>query len=135
MVSDDKVRVDKWLWAARFYKTRSLAADAVSTGKVHMNGGRIKPARVVAVGDSLEIRRGEERYTIVVLVLSGRRGPATTAQALYEETAESVEARTLGSEQRRLVNQAAPHPDKRPDKKSRRDIMAFQERNRGFDVD
>src|SRR5512135_1136 len=89
----DRVRVDKWLWAARFFKTRSLATEAVLGGHVHVGGERVKPAKEVRVGDRLEIRRGEERVAVVVTGVADRRGSASVAATLYEETAESVAAR------------------------------------------
>ncbi len=130
MADGDRVRIDKWLWAARFFKTRSLAAEAVSGGKVHQNGSRIKPARAVAIDDELHIRKGEQVFTVIVKGLSSRRGSATVAQTLYEETAESIAARELRREQFRIQKINAPRPDRRPDKKSRRDIMAFRDRSR-----
>ena len=86
---DKPIRIDKWLWAARFFKTRSLAREAISGGKVHLNGYRVKPGRALKPGDSLRVQRGEEEFTIVVVELSTRRGPAPVAQTLYEETEES----------------------------------------------
>jgi ribosome-associated heat shock protein Hsp15 len=94
--------VDKWLWAARFFKTRSLASEAVDGGKVHVNGDRVKAARALRQGDRLEIRRGTEQLEVVVLVLSEQRGPATAAQALYEETEASVTRREAQAATRRL---------------------------------
>ena len=95
---DSQVRLDKWLWAARFFKTRSIAREAVSGGKVHLNGHRAKPGRTLSLGDELRIQRGEEEYTINVVELSPRRGPATVARGLYEETEESIERRLLLAE-------------------------------------
>ena len=83
------VRIDKWLWAARFFKTRALAREAISGGKVHLNGYRVKPGRALKPGDSLRVQRGEEEYTINVIEISTRRGPATVAQLLYAETEEA----------------------------------------------
>ncbi len=120
------VRLDKWLWAARFFKTRSLAATAVNGGKVHLNGARTKPARALRIGDMLEIRRGEETYTVVIKALSTRRGPATEARLLYEETTESLTRRQIQREQRRFQQAAAPHPGHRPSKKNRRRLMAWK---------
>ena len=99
----ERLRVDKWLWAARFFKTRSLAADAVEGGKVHVNGTRVKPARDVRVGDTLDITREGLTWRVEVLALSDRRGPARVAQTLYRETAESQAARLAAQEQRRLT--------------------------------
>jgi ribosome-associated heat shock protein Hsp15 len=123
----ESVRIDKWLWAARFFKTRSLASTAVTGGKVHLNGARTKAAKAVVVGDVLEVRRLEEVYTIRVESLSDRRGPAKVAQTLYEETPQSIAARQAAREQRRINNLAAPAPQRRPDKKSRRLIHRFKQ--------
>ncbi len=122
------VRLDKWLWAARFFKTRSLAAEAVNGGKVHLNGSRTKPAKSVRVGDTLVIRRGPEEFTIVVMKLHDRRGPASLARELYEETAESLTRRQIQREQARLAGPAAPHPAARPSKRDRRRILAWKGR-------
>ena len=127
----DKVRIDKWLWAARFFKTRALAAEAVAGGRVHVNGDRVKPSRLLNIGDQLEIVRGEEQFTVQVRDLSQRRSSASAAQLLYQETEASLERRQADSAQRRLLRQLAPHPDKRPDKKARRDLMNFQRRQDG----
>ena len=116
------VRIDKWLWAARFYKTRSLAAQAASGGKVHLNGSRVKPAREVKVGDELKINRQGFEYVIRILGLSDRRGPASVASLLYQETAESVQRRAALAEQHKLAAASTPHPQRRPDKKARRQL-------------
>lgn len=125
--NDAKIRLDKWLWAARFFKTRALAQEAISGGKVHLNGERVKPARTVGVGDRLEITKGVDHLVVIVDGLSEKRGPAKLAQQLYTETAESIEKREKFAEQRKLLNQAMPRPAKRPDKKSRRQIRRFKE--------
>jgi ribosome-associated heat shock protein Hsp15 len=122
---EEKVRIDKWLWAARFFKTRSTASTAVSGGHVHVNGNRVKPARIVQVGDILQIRRGLVEFEVLVLELSGRRGPAVKAQTLYEETAESVERREQEAIERRLQRPADTTPVRRPDKRERRKIRKF----------
>ncbi len=122
---EDKVRVDKWLWAARFFKTRSLASKMVSGGHVHLNGGRVKSSRTVQVGDRLQIKRGVEEFTVVVLTLSSRRGPATVARTLYEESEESITLREEAREQRRLVRAPASRPEGRPGKRDRRKIREF----------
>jgi ribosome-associated heat shock protein Hsp15 len=124
-MKQEKVRIDKWLWAARFFKTRSLASKAVSGGHVHLNGGRIKPARMVQESDRLQIRRGEEEFTVDILALSSRRGPATVARTLYRETEESVISREAAREQRRLLRTPAVRPQGRPDKRERRKIRKF----------
>jgi ribosome-associated heat shock protein Hsp15 len=130
-MDETRVRIDKWLWAARFFKTRSLASDAVDGGKVHLNGQRVKSARPVKPGDRLEIRRGPEQMEVVVLELSQNRGPAASAHALYEETSESRTQREAEAERRRMSPQA-PHPAGRPDKRSRRQIVRFRRENDGW---
>jgi ribosome-associated heat shock protein Hsp15 len=127
-VSQENVRLDKWLWAARFFKTRALAAGAVSAGKVHSAGQSVKPSRGVKIGDCFEIRRGYECFGIVVTQLSERRGSATAAQLLYRETASSVDKRKGEAEQRRLAMMARPRSEGRPDKKQRRQIRRFIEK-------
>jgi ribosome-associated heat shock protein Hsp15 len=119
-----KLRIDKWLWAARFFKTRSLAADAVEGGKVTMNEARLKPAKAVAAGDMLEIRVGKFRYEVEVLALSGRRGPAPEAQKLYRETEDSRAKREAIAAELRALPQ--PTFKGRPTKRDRRRIAQFQ---------
>lgn len=119
------VRLDKWLWAARFFKTRAQAAEAVSGGKVHVNGVRGKSARAVEVGHILTIRRGPYEYEIIVRGLSRQRGPASQAIQLYEETPESQHRREFLAEQRRMQARITPHPARRPNKKDRRRIIRF----------
>ncbi|MBH1972141.1 ribosome-associated heat shock protein Hsp15 [Moraxellaceae bacterium AER2_44_116] len=123
--SDDKPRMDKWLWAARFFKTRSLAKDAIEGGKVHCEGQRVKVSKEVKVGLILTVRQGFEDKTIKVIALSEVRRGASEAQALYEETPESVAKREEQSAQRKAQNLA--HPDHRPNKKERRQIHKFQD--------
>jgi len=125
LVVEGGVRIDKWLWAARFYKTRSLASQAVSGGKVHHNGGRVKPSRVVAVGDSLRIQRDEVETVVEVLALSDKRGPAVQAQTLYAETEASRARREANREERRLLAAERSGPDHRPSKRDRRLIRSF----------
>ncbi len=128
----DEVRLDKWLWAARFFKTRALAQAAVTGGKVHLNGQRAKPSRNVRIGDSIDISRGHFRYEIKVDAVSGRRGPAREAAKLYTETEESVEKRTAIAEDLALRRRAAPIPPaSRPDKRSRRRIIRFTRKREG----
>jgi ribosome-associated heat shock protein Hsp15 len=122
----DTVRIDKWLWAARFYKTRSLASEAVSGGKVHVNGQRAKPSRTLRPGDTLLISRNEIEYTITVLALSERRGPAPEAQKLYRETDDSIQRRELAASQRRLTAGNAPAPQRRPNKRDRRLLIGMR---------
>ncbi|MES1942807.1 RNA-binding S4 domain-containing protein [Salinisphaera sp. PC39] len=124
-MTDDsgRVRLDKWLWAARFFKTRPLAAEAVAGGKVDVAGVRARPGYAVKVGDRLEITKGELRFEVVVADVAARRGPAAEAQRLYEETAASVAARERAAERRRVAGSGAPRPEGRPDKKSRRRLQ------------
>ena len=127
MISDEKkVRLDKWLWAARFFKTRALAGEAVTGGKVHRSGQRIKPSRSVKIGDCFEIHRGYERYEVVVTEISERRGSATIAQTLYRETESSIEKRAIEAEKRQLAMMQRPRSESRPDKKQRRQIRQFK---------
>jgi ribosome-associated heat shock protein Hsp15 len=122
--SEDKVRIDKWLWAARFFKTRTLAADAVECGKVMVNAIRVKPAKLVGAGDTLAIRLGPYQFLVEVLALSDRRGPATEAQKLYLETAESRACReTLSLE---LKSRQEHVFEGRPTKRDRRAIERFK---------
>jgi ribosome-associated heat shock protein Hsp15 len=114
------VRLDKWLWAARFFKTRSLAADAVDGGKVHVNGERVKRAKLVKTGDEVRIQLGSYEHRVIVLALSERRGPATVAVALYREREESVTARAALAEQHRLAANAVRFDSGRPTKRDRR---------------
>jgi ribosome-associated heat shock protein Hsp15 len=124
----DSVRLDKWLWAARFFKTRSMAREAVSGGKIHLNGNRAKPAKPLNIGDELRIQRGEEELIVAVLGLSARRGPASVAQTLYEESAENREKREKLTEERRLqYQQRVGHArERRPDKRQRRRLIRFK---------
>ncbi len=119
-MSDDAVRLDKWLWAARFYKTRSLATAAVTAGEVRVARERVKPARVVKPGDEVQIRRGEDAMDIVVRELTDVRGPAPVAQRLYEETEESRRRRAVAAERRRLAREPALDIKGRPTKRDAR---------------
>ena len=123
--SDDKPRMDKWLWAARFFKTRSLAKDAIEGGKVHCEGQRVKVSKEVNIGLILTIRQGFEDKTVKVTALSEVRRGASEAQALYEETPDSVAKREDHAAQRKAQNLA--HPDHRKQKKERRQIHKFQD--------
>ncbi len=122
---NENIRLDKWLWAARFFRTRSLAAKAVTGGHVRLNSNRIKPSRSVLGGDILYIRRGELEFTVLVLKVISRRGPAVVARTLYEETPESIVARAKSLEERRLLRSPAARPERRPDKRERRKIREF----------
>jgi ribosome-associated heat shock protein Hsp15 len=124
MAASEPVRVDKWLWAARLTKTRGLAADAVKGGRVEVNGQRVKPSKDVRPGDRLEITTGPFRRTVVVNATAERRGPASEAALLYEETAESIAARERIAAERRLAATPAPQPGGRPTKRDRRRLDA-----------
>jgi ribosome-associated heat shock protein Hsp15 len=121
----DKVRIDKWLWAARFFKTRALAIDAIKGGKVSHGGARVKPSKELQIGDELTIRQGYAVKTVIVMELSDKRGPAAQAAHLYRETEASIEKR----EQLKAQIQAQPgyrdHGQGRPTKRERRKIVAF----------
>jgi ribosome-associated heat shock protein Hsp15 len=119
------VRADVWLWAARFFKTRSLAKQAIDGGKIDLNDGSCKPAKAVQVGDVFRISRGEERLEVEVLALSEKRGPAPVAQALYRESEASVAAREAAKVQRKLVGAMAPPG--RPDKQARRELRRLKD--------
>ncbi|MBF7687176.1 RNA-binding S4 domain-containing protein [Acinetobacter rathckeae] len=121
----ERMRIDKWLWAARFFKTRSLAKTAIEGGKVHHLFERVKVSKEVHVGLELTIQQGSDKKTVVVQGLSNQRGPAPTAQLLYEETAVSIARRELLASQRKLDNLAKP--DHRPNKKDRRQIHKFKQ--------
>ena len=123
---DSSVRLDKWLWAARFFKTRSIAREAVSGGKVHLNGNRAKPGRSLNLGDELKIQRGQEEYTIKVVDLCARRGPASVAQTYYEESEESRVKRERLAAERKLEHQKNATRERRPDKRERRRIVRFK---------
>jgi len=123
--SDIRVRIDKWLWAARFYKTRSLSADAVEGGKVQANGERVKPAKVLKTGDTLSIRNGPYSWEITVLALSDRRGSAAEALKLYSESDQSRREREEKSALLKTQRESNPFPGGRPTKKARRQIIKF----------
>ena len=123
----ETIRIDKWLWAARFFKTRSIAKAAIEGGKVHHNGERVKVSKEIRVGTELTIQQGFDKKTVLVKALSGVRGPAPIAQQLYEETEVSIARRELIATQRKLHNLA--RPDHRPSKKDRRDISKFKQEN------
>jgi ribosome-associated heat shock protein Hsp15 len=125
--SSARIRLDKWLWAARFYKTRGLSQDEIDKGRVQVNGQSVKPAREVHVGDAIELRIGPVVRTVIVRALSGTRGPAPVAALLYEETAESVAQRLAAAEQRRLAPEPAHTIEQgRPTKRDRRDMQALR---------
>jgi ribosome-associated heat shock protein Hsp15 len=128
--SEDRTRVDKWLWAARFYKTRALAAEAITGGKVQVNGERVKRARPLQVGDEIRIRQGPYEHHIVVRGLSARRGPASQAAELYEETPESRAAREQLALQMKTLHSMFVPERGRPTKKDRREINRLKGRER-----
>src|SRR5688500_4260986 len=131
MTPSDRVRIDKWLWAARFCKTRPQATEAVDGGKVEVNGARAKPAKEVKVGDELRIRLGPYEHLVVVRGLSDKRGPATVAQTLYEETPESIAVREKLREDHRMAPAMFVYEEKgRPTKKDRRALADFIEKRR-----
>jgi ribosome-associated heat shock protein Hsp15 len=122
---NDKVRIDKWLWAARFFKTRSLAREAIKGGKVELEGHRVKPGRTLSEGDRLNIRRGDDEYLVTVTDTGDRRLSPALAQEKYVEDEESKARREAASEQRRLERQARAERPRRPDKRQRRQIIRF----------
>ena len=130
-INPTKVRLDKWLWAARFFRTRSLAKQAIEGGKVHFEGARVKTSKEISIGDALTIRQGAAtamtEKTVVVKSLSTQRGNATAAQTMYEETEDSIKQRAYYAEQRKLANLA--RPDTKPNKKQRRDLQRFKYQN------
>lgn len=120
--TDDRHRIDKWLWQVRLFKSRSLATDAVGGGKVKLAGERVKPAHPVRVGQKVNVTLGDRAIEVQILRIPTRRGPATEAQACYAETAESAERGERFREQRRLAAMIRPQPDHRPDKRERRQL-------------
>ncbi len=125
MTDDGKIRLDKWLWAARFFKTRALAAEAINGGKIHLNAVRAKPAHAVKPGDELRIRKGPFEFMVSVTAVARIRGPASAAAMLYEETPQSIAARERLAEQHRLLAAAGPQSSERPTKRQRRQITRF----------
>ena len=120
------MRLDKWLWAARFFKTRALASKACDLGRIRSNGVEAKPARDVRVGDMLHVKNEGGDFEIEVLELSEMRGPAAAAQKLYRETEASKELRLKAAEERKAMQQFAPLPERRPSKRDRRKIIQFR---------
>lgn len=121
-----QVRIDKWLWAARFYKTRSLATDAVEGGRVHVNSQRVKPSYRVKMDDCISVKKSSQRQDVRVLAITDKRAAASIAQTLYRETQASVERRELARVQRKILNQALPQHDSKPDKHARRRIRSMK---------
>ena len=126
----DKVRIDKWLWAARFFRTRSLARDAIKGGKVQIEGVRVKPGRMLSVGDCLTIRRGEEEFRVMVDDIGDRRLSAPLAADKYTEDPETKARREAAAEKRRLDREGRQDSLRRPDKRERRQIVRFMRRDR-----
>jgi len=123
------MRIDKWLWAARFFKTRGLATGAVVGGRVHLNGERVKPSREVRLGDTVEVRVGQVQWTVVVIGVSEKRGPASAAAALYDETAESRLQREQAVLERRLSRPPGADLGARPTKQARRRLDSLRRRS------
>lgn len=122
------VRLDKWLWASRFFKTRANAVEAVNGGKVHLNDIRVKPSRNIKVGDQLNITRDNFKYSVTVVALNDKRRPAKEAQLLYEESEESINAREQERDLRKMMNVNMRHSDKKPNKKERRQMDKWRSR-------
>jgi ribosome-associated heat shock protein Hsp15 len=130
-MNDAKVRLDKWLWAARFYKTRALAVEGIDGGKVRVNGDRVKRAKQVGPGDEVAIRLGPYEHIVVVRGLSERRGPASEAVKLYEETAESIAGRERIAFQLKTAHTLFVDSNERPTKRDRRELEKFRKQVRG----
>jgi ribosome-associated heat shock protein Hsp15 len=126
----DEVRIDRWLWAARFFKTRSSATEAVAGGRVHLNGARVKPAKELRPGDTVEVTIADTRREVVVVAVAERRGPASVAQSLYEETPDSVARREQRSVERRLARPLGADLGARPTKQDRRRLEALRRAER-----
>ncbi len=122
------VRLDKWLWAARFFKTRANAVEAVNGGKVHLNDLRVKPSRNIKIGDELTITRDNFKYTVTVIALNDKRRPAKEAQLLYEESKDSIKAREQERDLRKMTNANMRSSDKKPNKKERRQMDKWRGR-------
>lgn len=122
----ESIRLDKWLWAARFYKTRAIAREMIDGGKVHYNGVRGKPSHSVAIGATIRLRQGNDDRTVIVTALSIQRGGAEQARLLYQETESSIAKREAIALARKMNALSMPHPDRRPDKKERRHLLKFK---------
>ena len=127
----DRIRVDKWLWAARFFKTRSIAKTAIEGGKVHLDGQRVKVSREITIGETLVIKQGWDEKEVVVLGLSAQRGPAPVARELYEETAGSIEKREREAQARKAAGGAVARPTQKPGKHQRK---ALERLRKQFDI-
>ncbi len=121
-----QVRLDKWLWAARFYKTRSIAREMIDGGKVHYNGQRSKPSKLVELGAKIVLRQGNDSRTVIIMSIGDQRRGAAEAQLMYQETDESITKREALAQARKMNALTMPHPDRRPDKKERRDLIKFK---------
>ena len=121
-----ELRLDKWLWAARFFKTRAIAVEAIKGGKVHLNNTRVKPSRLVHIGDQIDVTRGVDRYHCVIEGLNDKRRPAKEAQLLYVESEESRQKREEELVMRKIQNAGVVRPDRKPNKKQRRRIIQFK---------
>ncbi|QHB17226.1 MULTISPECIES: ribosome-associated heat shock protein Hsp15 [Mannheimia] len=126
-----EIRLDKWLWAARFYKTRTIAKAMIEGGKVHYNGQRAKVSKAVEIGATIKLRQGNEEKEIEVLALNDQRRGALEAQLLYQETEKSVKHREAMAFARKANALSMPHPDRRPNKKERRELIKFKEQEFG----
>jgi ribosome-associated heat shock protein Hsp15 len=126
----EEARIDRWLWAARFYKTRTAATDAVAGGRVHLTGARVKPAKDVRPGDTLDVTIGDTRREVVVVAVAERRGPASVAQSLYEETPDSIARREQRAADRRFARPLGADLGARPTKQDRRRLEALRRANR-----
>ena len=122
----NELRLDKWLWAARIFKTRALAVEAINGGKVHLNNVRVKPSRMVHIGDELDVTRGVDRYQLTIEGLNDKRRPAKEAQLLYTESEESIKKREADIEMRKIQNASMVRPERKPNKKQRRRIIKFK---------
>ena len=127
----ESVRIDKWLWAARFFRSRAAAAEAVVAGRAQVNGARVKASKEVRPSDVVEVRIGEFRWTVVVLAVTDKRGPAPVAATLYDETPESLAGRERQAAERKLAGQSGADPGSRPTKQARRRFEAIRRARRG----
>lgn len=127
--SVEPVRLDKWLWAARFYKTRAIAREMIEGGKVHYNGQRTKPGKIVELRALVKLRQGNDERTVEIIEISSQRRGAPDAQRLYCETTESIAQREKLTQARKMNALTMPHPDRRPDKKERRTLLKFKHTN------
>lgn len=125
----EAIRLDKWLWAARFYKTRSISRQMIEGGKVDYNGSKAKPSRIVEVGAKVKLLQGNTRLEVIVKQISGVRGPAVVAKTLYEETEQSIKTREKEAELRKIASFVAPATQGKPNKKERRALLSLKQKN------